>query len=124
MSHFTVIKVQIKQGEVLQAVLQELGHTVECNTHVRGHDGTRTHADYVIRRKNGYDLGFCKAGDSYDLVADFWGADIDRRQFVEQVTQHYTHKMLMTTVYEQGFDVLEEQTLEDGTVRVVVGKWV
>ena len=48
MSHFTVIKVQIKQGEVLQAVLQELGHTVECNTHVRGYAGTRTHADYVV----------------------------------------------------------------------------
>ena len=32
MSHFTTIKVQIKNGEVLHEVLQELGYQVECNT--------------------------------------------------------------------------------------------
>jgi hypothetical protein len=30
----------------------------------------------------------------------------------------------MATVPEQGFVVEEEETLEDGTIRVVVGKWV
>jgi hypothetical protein len=30
----------------------------------------------------------------------------------------------MQSVVEQGFDVEEEETLEDGTVRVVVGRWV
>jgi hypothetical protein len=30
----------------------------------------------------------------------------------------------MATVPEQGFAVEEEETLEDGTIRVVVGKWV
>jgi hypothetical protein len=38
--------------------------------------------------------------------------------------QKYAHKMLMTSVQEQGFNVEEEETLEDGTVRVVVGRWV
>jgi hypothetical protein len=30
----------------------------------------------------------------------------------------------MATVAEQGFNVEEEEVLEDGTVRVVVGSWV
>lgn len=30
----------------------------------------------------------------------------------------------MATVQEQGFNVEEEEVLEDGTVRVVVGRWV
>lgn len=124
MSHFTTIQVKIKQGEVLREALEALGHRVLCNAQVRGFAGGRTQADYVIQQQNGYDLGFRKAGETYELVADFWGAKINQKQFIDQVTQTYTHKMLMATVDEQGFDVLEEQTLEDGTVRVVVGKWV
>ena len=124
MSHFTTIQVKITEGEVLREALQSLGYTVLCQTHVRGFAGGRTQADYVIRQNTGYDLGFRKAGATYELVADFWGAKINQQHFIDQVTQTYTHKLLRATVDAQGFDVLEEQTLEDGTVRVVVGKWV
>ncbi|NET58138.1 MAG: DUF1257 domain-containing protein [Symploca sp. SIO2E6] len=124
MSHFTTIKVQIKNGEILHQVLQELGHQVECNTQVRGYRGKTTEAEYVIRQKNGYDLGFRRTGENYELVADFWGAKINQQQFVNAISQNYAHKTLMATVQEQGFDVEEEETLEDGTVRVVVGRWV
>jgi Protein of unknown function (DUF1257) len=125
MSHFTTIKVQIKQGDILHQTLQELGYHVEKNAQVRGYQGDRTVADYVIRRSNGYDLGFRKDGDEgYELVADFWGARINQQQFVNQVQQKYAHKMLMQTVAEQGYAIEAEEVLEDGTVRIVVGRWV
>jgi len=124
MSHFTSIKVQIKNGEMLHECLQELGYQVECNTSVRGYQGDRTSAEYVIRRQNGYDLGFRRNGDGYDLVADFWGAGINQQAFVNSITQKYAHKTLMATVQQQGFNVEEEEILSDGTVRVLVGKWV
>lgn len=124
MSHFTTIKVQIKNGEILHQVLQDLGYQVECNTKVRGYMGSKTQAEYVIQQSNGYDLGFRRMGETYELVADFWGAEINQQSFINSITQKYAHKTLMATVQEQGFDVEEEETLEDGTVRVVVGRWV
>lgn len=124
MSHFTTIKVKIKNGEFLHQVLQELGYQVECNTTVRGYLGDTTQAEYVIRQPNRYDLGFRRKGENYELVADFWGAKINQQAFVNKITQKYAHKTLMATVQEQGFNVEEEETLEDGTVRVVVGRWV
>ncbi len=124
MSHFTTIKVQIKNGEILQGVLQELGHQVEQNTTVRGYQGNKTNAEYVIRQNNGYDLGFRRDGENYELVADFWGARINQQDFVNSILHKYAHKTLMATVEEQGFNVEEEEVLEDGTVRVVVGRWV
>lgn len=124
MSHFTTIKVQIKNGEFLHEVLQELGYQVKCNTAVRGYQGDTTQADYVIRQDNGYDLGFRRSGENYELVADFWGARINQQQFVNSITQKYAHKTLMATVQDQGFNVEEEETLVDGTVRLVVGRWV
>jgi len=124
MSHFTTIKVKIKNGEILHQVLQELGYQVECNTKVRGYRGNTTEAEYVIRQKNGYDLGFRRTQENYELVADFWGAKINQQKFVNAINHNYAHKTLMATVQEQGFDVEEEETLADGTVRVVVGRWV
>lgn len=124
MSHFSAIKVQIKNGEILQEVLQELGYQVERNTNVRGYQGNTTNADYVIRQNNGYDLGFRSNGENYELVADFWGARINQQQFVNSLNQKYGYKTLMQSVKEQGFNVEEEETLRDGTVRVVVGTWV
>lgn len=124
MSHFTTIKVQIKNGEILNQVLQDLGYEVEYNKKVRGYAGNKTNAEYVIRQDNGYDLGFRRDGETYELVADFWGARIDQKAFVSSLMQKYAHKTLMASVQEQGFNLEEEEVLEDGTVRVVVGRWV
>jgi len=124
MSHFTTIKVQIKNGAILQEVLQDLGYQVEKHTKVRGYQGSKIEAEYVIRQNNGFDLGFRPQGDNYELIADFWGARINQEQFLNPILQKYAHKTLMNTVQEQGFNVQEEEVLTDGTVRVLVGKWV
>jgi hypothetical protein len=124
MSHFTSIKVQIKEGEVLLQVLKELGYQVELNSQVRGYSGSKTNAEYVIKQANGYDLGFRQQGGIYELVADFWGAKINQQDFINKISQKYAHKTLMETIQTEGFNVEEEEVLADGTVRVVVGKWV
>ena len=124
MSQFTTIKVQIKQGEVLLQVLKELGYQVEQNTHIRGYMGDKTNAEYVIKQSNGYDLGFRKNEESYELVADFWGAKINQQEFINNISQKYAHKTLMETIQTEGFNVEEEEVLADGTVRVIVGRWV
>lgn len=124
MSHFSTITVQIKDGSLLHETLRELGYTVACNTFVRGYGGDRVNADYVVRQANRYDLGFRQAGETYEFIADLWGADIDTQPFLNRITQHYAHKMLMATAQEQGFSIEADDVLPDGTVRVVVGKWV
>lgn len=124
MSHFTTIKIEIKNGEILHKVLQDLGYQVELNTNVRGYTGKTTDAEYVIRQSNGYDLGFRRQEENYELVADFWGAKINQQEFINRISQKYAHKTLMESIQSEGFNVEEEEVLEDGTVRVVVGRWV
>lgn len=124
MSHFTTIKVQIKNGETLHQILQELGYEVEQNAKVRGYHGNTVNAEYVIRQPNGYDLGFRQKGENYELVADFWGAKINQQEFLNRISQKYAHRTLLNSIQSEGFNVEEEEVLEDGTVRVVVGKWI
>ncbi len=125
MSHFSSIKVQIKNGEILEKSLQELGYSVQKNIEVRGYRGDKTPAEYVIQQSNGYDIGFRKDGDErYEIIADFSMARVNRQTFVSAINQKYAHKMLLHTVAEQGYDVESEAVMEDGSVRVVVGRWV
>jgi hypothetical protein len=124
MSHFTTIKIQLKNGEILHQVLQECGYQVECNTDVRGYQGNTTRAEYVIRQTNGYDIGFRLNGETYEVVSDWSFAKINQKEFINTLNQKYAHKMLKQSIQEQGFNLEAEEILEDGTVRVVVGKWV
>lgn len=124
MSHFTTIQVQFKDGQILQQSLEDLGYAVEQNSSIRGYLWNRTRADYVIRQKNGFDLGFRWNGQAYELVSDFWGAKIDTQAFLNQVTQKYAHNNLVTTARKQGYMIEGEEQLADGTIRVVVGRWV
>jgi hypothetical protein len=124
MSHFTTIQVQIKDGDVLAQTLADLGYTVDPNAQVRGYEGSTTCADYVIRQTNGYDLGFRKNGEFYELIADFWGTKINQREFLNTINQRYAHTLLLKTAARDGFTVEAQETLENGTIRVVVGRWV
>ena len=126
MSHFTRIKVKITNGDLLKEVLEEMGHSVEENVLVRGYEGDRTEADFVIRRPNGYDLGFRRDKDdqNYELIADFWGAKINQTQFVNEIQRKYAHRQLLETVAQQGYTIEEQEILDNGEVRVVVGRWV
>ncbi len=124
MSHFTTLQVQIKDAELLEETLKELGYSVERNASLRGYLWNRTRADLVIRQKNGFDIGFRRNGDHYELVADLWGARIDPQTFLGPILQRYAYKSLLRSVQQQGYTIEAEERLEDGTIRVVVGRWV
>jgi|GEM_PF-3503641 hypothetical protein len=68
MSHFTTIKVQMKNGELLHQLLEKLGDRVECNVQVRSAQGDRTNGEYVIRQSNSYDLGLATA----ERITNWW----------------------------------------------------
>ena len=102
-----------------------MGHKFETDTQVRGYRGDKTNAEYVIRRSNSYDIGFRKGNDdNYEIVADFSAAGINQSQFVNEIQQKYAHQMLLHTATTQSYSIEAEEVMEDGTVRVVVGRWI
>jgi hypothetical protein len=123
MSHFTTIAVEIKNGDLLEQTLQELGYPVKKNTLVRGYLGNTTIAEYVIPMPNAYDLGFRKIGDRYELIADLWGIAMNVEDFLGALNQQYATKNVIQSATEQGFAIEQQEVLEDGTVRIVIGRW-
>jgi Protein of unknown function (DUF1257) len=123
MSHFTTISIEIKNGDLLEQALQSLGYPVKRNALVRGYLGDTTTADYVIPMPNAYDIGFRKVGDRYELIADMWGVAMNIEEFLGELNQQYATKTVLDSATQQGFAIEEQEILEDGTVRIVIGRW-
>ena len=136
MSHLTHIKTQIKNPVVLQKVLQQLiesglngiltGAHLETNCDIHDPFGNSKVADFVVRRKQnyqgGYDFGFklTETGEFEFLTCD--GSKRDAQKFMEELMPWYARENAIAALIAQGFQI-ESQVEEDGTVKIVAGKW-
>jgi hypothetical protein len=127
MSHFSHIKTKIRNLGTLQGALTTLGIDWKAGpTDVRGYRGQTHSADVVIEQDNGYDIGFSWNGESYELVADlqYWEqmGSVDR--FISKITQQYAFDTVMQETAKQGFQVAEQNKNTDGSIRLVLQRWV
>jgi Protein of unknown function (DUF1257) len=126
MSHFSQIKTQIRNLASLQAALTDLGIDWKPGpVEVRGYRGQTLNAEVAIEQDNGYDIGFSWNGNEYELVADlqYWQQAWSVDRFLQQVTQRYAFRTVLTETVKQGFHVAEHQNNEDGSIRLVVQRW-
>ena len=127
MSHFTSIKTKIVEKQYLKQALSELGHTYqEGNVQIRGYQGIQTNVAIKIPTNNtGYDIGFRKSDNAYEMVADWWGInDIKQEQFLQQVSQRYAYHAAKAKLEEQGFSLVSEETQEGERIHLVLRRTV
>lgn len=123
MSHFTRVKVRVRNREQLVQALRSLGHKVEENADVRGWRGNRTRADVVVRMSGDYDVGFVRAakGEDYQAVADWSMAQIDQQSFINSVQQEYALAGAEAAAKKSGWTNLKRERQADGTV-IITGR--
>ncbi len=135
MSHFTCIKTQIKIQEALVQALADVGfQTVEVHEtaqHLYGYQGDirPQTAEVIIRREyigqDSNDIGFKRQEDgNFEAIISEYDRHKYSQEWLNGLTQRYGYHALMATAPTQGFSIEEEETLEDGTIRVVVARWV
>ncbi|NJL88332.1 MAG: DUF1257 domain-containing protein [Leptolyngbyaceae cyanobacterium SM1_1_3] len=127
MSHFSQIKTKIRNLTSLQAALSDLKTEWKPGPQaVRGYQGQTQTAEVVIEQDNGYDIGFRRnLDDEYELVADlqYWQQPLSVDGFLNQVTQRYAYHTVLAETAQQGFQVAEQQTQADGSIRLVLQRW-
>ena len=137
MSHFTAIQTQIRDVNALVKALEDIGFQDKLEIHetaqgLYGFQGDLRPetAEVIIRRQYlgaaSNDIGFKKQEDgTYEaVISSYDRAYKYTQQWVNELTQRYGYHVLMATAPAQGFTIEEEETLEDGTIRVVVARWV
>jgi len=132
MSHFSRIKTQFRNRAALEACLSDVGFTVETATTIQGHRG-QVNVDLAAKKRSGYEIGFIKNSDgSYDMVGDWWAkggiteAKLARalQEQAGRIQQEYARRVVLEETSREGFSVVQQVEEEDGTIRIVVRRWV
>lgn len=123
MSHFTHMQTQMVEKAYLRQALADLGYSCEeGQVEIRGYGGNRTRVDLRVATKNpGYDIGFRKVGNAYEIIADWWGIhDTKQAHFLQQVLQRYAYHAARAKLEEQGFALVSEEVQEGERVHLVL----
>ncbi|WP_428268840.1 DUF1257 domain-containing protein [Haliangium sp.] len=133
MSHFTKCELKMTNLTALKRALEdmELDYTeaqANQSVQVRGWRGQTLDASMCINMGK-YDIGVVSAGDgTYDLTADWWGVEttkgISEAEFKDRLSQRYAYHNVLQACEGKGYTVEEERNEEDGSIQLVVRKWV
>lgn len=126
MSHFSKIKTTLKDLNLLKKALTDL--SINWDTEIKQIKGYKNQTDFanlVIAQNNNYDIGFSWNGFEYQLVADlqFWQQPWSVELFLDKVSQRYAYHSILDSTTHQGFKSIEEVTLEDSSIQLVLQRW-
>ena len=133
MSHFTKCALKMTNLAAIKKALEDMqlkfteaeqGQSVS----VRGYRGDKLQGVMSIDMGR-YDIGVVDNQDgTYGVTADWWGVEttkgVSEEEFQNQLAQKYQYHNVKQACEEKGYAVEEEVNEEDGSIRLVVRKWV
>jgi len=131
MSHFSRIKTKVRDRKLLTDCLMDMGYQVREGGTIQGYQG-RQNVDLAASSGRGYEIGFVADEEGcLDMVADWWGVREKDRRAMEKVNERitkiqkeYAIRNVIEQTKNQGFSVVEQNEESDGSVRIVVRRWV
>jgi|WetSurMetagenome_2_1015567.scaffolds.fasta_scaffold351217_2 hypothetical protein len=123
MSHFSKIKTQITDKELLETALQQMGCMILPGKHsILGFREEQTPVDLCVSLpKETYEIGFTLTNDKYELAADWWGIQTtDQKTFLNALLQKYAYLSTVKALEKQGFRIASEETTGKGEIKLVL----
>ena len=130
MSHFSTIKTQLKDKDVLLEALELLQYTVSEKQDLVIENPSHAEEHPVMNACIAVapDIGFCwnEQTQSYDLYSDeqTWSLNVPPNRFVDKVTQQYARMTVHHTMKEEGWQVEEEWEMDDNSIELTLTRWV
>jgi hypothetical protein len=121
MSHFSRIRTQFVDKDLLEKAIQDLGYEVEeGELLLNGFGGNKTFVDLKIPLRLSYDIGFKWRGDHFEIIADWFGVrGVKQKEFEQKLNQRYAYQAARAKMEQQGFDLVEEAE-QNGQIHLVL----
>ena len=88
MSHISVMKIAFADRDLLLQALADLGYETEEGPDLSVTDGIRSvKVDFMVRIPHTESIGFRKGKNGWQLTADWFRVNLDRRQFENRLKQ-------------------------------------
>ncbi len=131
LSHFTVLKTQIKELGVLVKALADMGLTRlevhETPQHLYGYQGDKRPqtAEVIIRRNFigllSNDIGFKRTPDgTFEAIISEYDRHKYSRSWLNRLTQRYAYHAAREKLQAQGFSLVSEETYPHGQIHLVL----
>ena len=130
MAHFSTIKTQLKDKDVLLEALELLQYTVNEKQDLVIENPSHAEEHPVMNACVAVapDIGFCwnEQTQSYDLYSDdqTWSLNVPPSRFIDKVTQQYARMTIHNTMKEDGWQVAEEWEMDDNSIELTLTRWV
>ena len=130
MSHFSTIKTQLKDKDVLLEALELLQYTVNEKQDLVIENPSHAEEHPVMNACVAVapDIGFCwnEQTQSYDIYSDdqTWSLNVPPSRFIDKVTQQYARMTIHNTMKEEGWQVAEEWEMDDNSIELTLTRWV
>lgn len=110
MSHFSKVKTRIVELLYLQRALKDMNlEFQEGKVKIRGYLGRKMTVDLKVRTRDGYDIGFVRSGDTYEVVADWeMVKGFTQESFVREVTRRYAYHVVSDQLQVQDYRIVQE----------------
>ena len=129
MSHFSTIKTQLKDKDVLLEALNLLQYNVKEKQDLVIENPSHAEEHPVMNACIAVapDIGFCwnEQTQSYDLYSDeqTWSLPTPPNRFVDKVTQQYARMTIHNTMEKEGWQVSEEWEMDDNSIELTLTRW-
>jgi hypothetical protein len=125
MSHFTTIKTEILDLEVLKQTLSDLRIGYEEKGKIQGFEGQREVVDIVVKLDGRFTMGFKhnRRKGCYELrgLKEFLHL-ADSRQIIDRIRQEYAYRKVLVETRKRGFSLIQEERVKPGVITLVLKK--
>ena len=119
MSHISVMKVAFADRDVLLQALKALGYEIIEGDDLRITNGARSvKVDFLVKVPYTDSIGFRKGKNGWQLTADWFRVNMDRKTFENALKQQYAYLSVKKSLESQGFSITEES--RDEAQRILI----
>lgn len=112
----------------LKRALSDLELKLKNTSQITTQDGRIHNLDVVVTDPYGKQIGFEKTDSgNYRVIADSKGLDKiqlkKQKEFINKIRQRYAYNKITDELKKQGFIIVEEEKIQNNTIRLVARKW-
>ena len=125
MSHFTTIKTEILDPEILKKTLSELKFEFQENGKILEYQGRIENVDIAVKMFGSSCLGFNKRSEEENYEIRGTSEILNQKEvkeIINLIRSEYAYRKIVHESRKRGFSLVQEERLKAGTIKLVLRK--
>ena len=115
------MKIAFADRDLLLQALKELGYEAEEGDDLHITNGVKSvRVDFLVKVPYTDSIGFRKGKNGWQLTADWFRVNLNRKKFENQLKQHYAYLSVKKSLENQGYLIAEETKDEKERIHIVL----